>query len=76
MPILAYIQSTMPYWRNILAVLFVSLYFGLRVVLCGPFGNTNGYKEQLNMVKNASERAAVPHGWMQLILFGGVNSTH
>jgi len=82
-PTLVYIPSTVLYRRNILGVLFVLLYFGLgrggytySAVLCRPFGNTDGYHEQINTVKNASDRAAVPHEWTQVILFCGVNSTH
>jgi len=45
-------------------------------VLCGPFGNGDDYQDHINMVKHASEIAAVPHEWTQVILFGGVNSNH
>jgi len=44
-------------------------------VLCGPFVKTHIYHEHFNMIKHLSERAAMPHAWTQVILFGGVNST-
>jgi len=45
-------------------------------VLCGPFGNSDGFEEHINMVKHVSEAAGVPHEWTQVILFGGVNPRH
>jgi len=40
-------------------------------VLVGPFRNGPNYQEQLQMVKNATERALLPHDWMQVVLFLG-----
>jgi len=40
-------------------------------VLVGPLGNGPNYEEQLQMVKNATERASVPHDWTQVVLFLG-----
>jgi len=41
------------------------------VVLVGPFGIGPNYQEQLQIVKNTTERALVPHDWMQVVLFLG-----
>jgi len=40
-------------------------------ILVGPFGNDANYEDQIQMVKNAQQRANVPHDWMQVMLFGG-----
>jgi len=39
-------------------------------VLVGPFGNGPNYKEKVQMVKSATERASMPHR-MQVVLFLG-----
>jgi len=40
-------------------------------ILVGPFGGDENYQEQLQMVKNVTERAGVPNAWMQVVLVGG-----
>jgi len=57
-----------------IAVFWFGNAYQYNALLVGPFENGPNCQEQLQMVKNATERASVQHDWMQVVLFLASNA--
>jgi len=56
-----------------IAVFWFGEGYTYNAVLVGPFGDEETLEEQVEMVKNVTEWAGVPHDWTQVVLFGSDN---